>query len=566
MKVVTAAEMRVMEQGADAAGLSFAAMMENAGRAVAEEIKRRWDVAGRGVLVLVGPGNNGGDGLVVARHLHDAGATVALYLLRPRPADDPNWHLCQEHGLPATLTEDDAEFATLRRHLAESAIIVDALLGTGAARHIEGTLRALLEQVSSHKSPAASLKPQPASCLLPPASCFLPPASCPVSPAPIVVAVDLPTGLNSDTGAADPAILPADLTVTFACPKQGHFLFPGAACVGELVIADIGIPPTLAADVPIELTTPAEARGLLPPRPLDAHKGTFGKALVVAGSENYTGAAYLAAAAATRVGAGLVTLACARSLHPIWASKLAEVTFFPLPEAAPGHLGPEALEPLLTTLPAYDALLLGPGLGQHPGTVELVGQLVNRLRSSTPPTAPKSEIRNPKSAMSVVLDADALNALARTPGWAEGLPPGRVILTPHPGEMGRLLGRNIAAVEAQRLETAQEAARAWQQVVILKGAYSLIAGPDGRMAINPFANPALATAGTGDVLAGALVGLLAQGLAPFDAARLGTYLHGLAGELASEEIGEAGVVAGDLLPRLPTAMRRLRADAVSRFG
>ncbi len=191
--------------------------------------------------------------------------------------------------------------------------------------------------------------------------------------------------------------------------------------------------------------------------------------------------------------------------------------------------------------------------------------MVNRFRSSTQTATKKSEIRNPKSAMPVVLDADALNALARTPGWAEGLPPGRVILTPHPGEMGRLLGRSIAAVEAQRLETAQEAARAWQQVVILKGAYSLIAGPDGRVAINPFANPALATAGTGDVRAGTLVGLLAQGLAPFDAARLGASLHGLAGELASEEIGEAGVVAGDLLPRLPTAMRRLRADAVSRF-
>jgi hydroxyethylthiazole kinase-like uncharacterized protein yjeF len=525
MKVVTAAEMRVMEQGADAAGLSFAAMMENAGRAIAEEIKRRWPVASRGVLVLVGPGNNGGDGLVVARHLHDAGAKVVLYLLRPRPADDLNWRLCQERGLPTAIAEDDADFAALRYQLDNSAIIVDALLGTGTARPIEGTLQKLLEIVKS----VLPLSPSP---------------RLPRPSAPVVVAVDLPTGLNCDTGAAGPAILPTDLTVTFACPKRGHFLFPGAAFVGELVIADIGIPPTLAVDVPVELTTPAEARALLPPRPLDAHKGTFGKALVVAGSENYTGAAYLAAAAATRVGAGLVTLACARSLHPIWASKLVEVTFLPLAEAMSGHLGPEALEPLCAALPVYDALLLGPGLGQHPSTVELVTQLVNHFRSTM--------------ACPLVLDADALNALARTPGWAAGLPPGRVILTPHPGEMGRLLGRSIAEVEAQRVETAQEAARAWQQVVILKGAYSLIAGPDGRVSINPFANPALATAGTGDVLAGALVGLLAQGLAPFDAARLGAYLHGLAGELASEEIGEAGLVAGDLLPRLPTAMRRLR--------
>jgi NAD(P)H-hydrate epimerase len=559
MKVVTAAEMRAMEQGGTA-GLSFAAMMENAGRAVAEEIERRWAVAGQSVLVLVGPGNNGGDGLVTARHLHDAGAIVNIYLLRPRPADDPNWRLCQERGLPTTLAEDDTAFATLRRHLANAAIIVDALLGTGAARPIEGTLQKLLEVVKSILP--LSLSPR-----------------LPLSPAPIVVAVDLPTGLNGDSGAADPAILPADLTVTFACPKRGHFLFPGAKYVGELVIADIGIPPALAADVPLALTTPAEARGLLPPRPLDAHKGTFGKALVVAGSENYTGAAYLAAAAASRVGTGLVTLACARSLHPIWASKLVEAIFLPLPEAAPGHLGPEALETLLATLPTYDALLLGPGLGQHPGTVELVVQIVKRFRSSTPAATKKSAIRNPgrarppasgQSAIPLVLDADALNALARTPGWAAGLPPGRVILTPHPGEMGRLLGRSIAAVETQRIETAQEAARAWQQVVILKGAYSLIAGPDGRVAINPFANPALATAGTGDVLAGALVGLLAQGLAPFDAARLGAYLHGLAGELASEEIGEAGVVAGDLLPRLPAAMRRLRltssADGLRRSG
>ncbi|MBL7183058.1 MAG: NAD(P)H-hydrate dehydratase [Anaerolineae bacterium] len=569
MKVLTTEEMRRIEREADAGGLSYATMMENAGRAIAESCPpfippnfggERGGATDRQILVLVGPGNNGGDGLVAGRYLHDAGAYVTFYIWKRRIEDDENFRLAAERDISTLWAEEDDAFAILRRLLGESDVIVDALLGTGVSRPIEGSLKEILTVVGEELRRRRESKGEE--------SLFSPslPSFAALPSLPVLVAVDVPTGLNCDTGAIDPAAVPADLTVTFGFPKRGQFLFPGAEYVGQLIVADIEIPPHLADDVQVELATPEMVRELLPPRPLKAHKGTFGKALVVAGSVNYTGAAYLASAAATRVGTGLVTLALAESIHPILASKLSEVTFLLLPQTL-GVLVPDAIKVLGERIQDYDALLLGPGLGHEKETVQFVQQLLNvepgkrdRIGFLASEEAKAGKLSLPP----LVIDADGLNALADTPHWWEQLKgpvlssvEGPSVLTPHPGEMSRLTGLTVREIEANRLGVARQMAEKWRQVVILKGAYTVIADPGGRVVINPFANPGLATAGSGDVLGGAIVGFLAQGLAPFDAALVGTYLHGLAGELVRKELGGTGMVAGDLLPMLPKVIKLL---------
>jgi NAD(P)H-hydrate epimerase len=555
MKVVTTGEMRRIEKAADAGGLSFATMMENAGRAVAEACQRDQRIGpGEGrILVLVGPGNNGGDGLVAARHLHDAGAQVKLYIGKRRLEGDDHYVLTQERSIATTRAEDDPNLESLRRLLREADVIVDALLGTGVSKPIEGPLKDVLEttreEVEKRRKEEKGKEP-----LVSPSS----PSSPALPSSPLVVAVDVPSGLNCDNGAVDPVTIPADLTVTFGFPKVGQFLFPGAEYLGELLVADIDIPPSLAEDVPVESASPQMVSELLPKRPLGAHKGTFGKALVVAGSVNYTGAAYLASAAATRVGAGLVTLALAENLHPILASKLGEVTFLLLPHDT-GALVPGAMKILSERVPDYDALLLGPGLGRDDKTVEFVQRFLSgqwRSRSSRVGflVAGEEEAEGGREVLpQSVIDADGLNALADRPNWWKYLG-GPNVLTPHPGEMARLVGCGVDEVEADRIGAAREMAERWKQVVTLKGAHTIVAAPDGQTVIIPFANPGLATAGSGDVLAGAIVGFLAQGLSPFAAAVAGAYLHGLAGDLVRGEMGAAGMVAGDLLPMLPQAI------------
>jgi hydroxyethylthiazole kinase-like uncharacterized protein yjeF len=498
---------------------------------------------------------------VAARYLHQAGATVSVYSARPNTNKDENWKLAQSAGVPIHRSEEDEGCALLRRLAGQADWIVDALLGTGVSRPITGSIQEILavvrEQVErreAHKPDAFTYTARTPSAMA--TSGFKVPSEARAK----VLALDVPSGLNCNTGAIDGAALMADVTITLAFPKVGQFLFPGASYGGELVIADIGIAAELAGDIPLEVGTPQRVQSLLPKRPQDSHKGTFGKVMVVGGSANYTGAPYLAASAAMRVGAGLVTLAIAELLHPILAAKLTEATYLVLPHEM-GALVPEAVKVLQERLPGYDALLLGPGLGREEKTVEFVARLLGLpqaekkarlgfVGSSTQDEEQESHLPP------VVIDADALNALADLEGWPKSLRQ-KAILTPHPGEMSRLMGIPVAEVEANRLTLALRAAQEWDVVVVLKGAYSIIAAPDGRAFINPFATPALATAGTGDVLAGAVAGLLAQGLAPFEAAVAGAYLHGLAGQMVSEEIGVAGVVAGDLLARLPRGIAAL---------
>ncbi|GIK39599.1 MAG: bifunctional ADP-dependent (S)-NAD(P)H-hydrate dehydratase/NAD(P)H-hydrate epimerase [Chloroflexota bacterium] len=553
MYIVTTQQMQAAEKAADAAGLSYEQMMENAGHAVAEAIAAHFDISGVRVLVLVGPGNNGGDGLVVARYLAQMGATVTVYVWQRRTDGDKNWALLDAAGVEKVMSSDSDSQAHLAHLLAESGVIVDALLGTGVSRPIEGSLAQLLDQV---KTVVAERRGLEEGTLVEPAR--------PISDSefgPAVVAVDVPSGLNSDTGAVDPHTLTADLTVTLAAAKRGHILLSGPEVTGQLLVGDIGLTDEhYPEDVTLQMATPAKVAALLPPRPASAHKGTFGTALLVAGSMSYTGAAILAGQAATRSGAGLVTLAPPQVIHPIVASRLAEATYIPLPHAE-GAIAPEATRLLFSKLDGIDALLIGPGLSQAAPTVAFLKEFLSG-KAGLPQRAvgfrqPEAETSSPDKSPSIpplIVDADALNILAGLEKWWQLLPPD-CILTPHPGEMARLMGSTIKDVQARRLEIAGEMAQRWQQVVLLKGAHTVVAAPDGRMMVLPFANPALAKAGSGDVLAGVIVGLRAQGLGAFEAAVAGAYLHGLAGELARENLGVTGVIAGDLVGYLPLALR-----------
>ena len=514
---MTIDEMREIERGCAKQGLPTEVLMENAGLAIAQRVKG-WlgSVAGQQILVLVGPGNNGGDGLVAARHLYDWGARVNVYLCSPRRRDDPNYHIVKERGIPTSIASEDKHLAELDSTLSSSDVVIDALFGTGKLHPLEGVIREVLTRVRRGKEAQPGLK---------------------------VVALDLPSGLDADTGAADPSCLAADLTITLGYPKIGLFSFPGRDLVGELVVADIGIPANLGEGIATELITEDFVRAMLPQRPQSAHKGTFGRVLVCAGSLHYIGAAYLACEGAMRVGAGLVTLAVAQSLQPILATKLTEVTYAPLPEAEPGFIDAEASKVLHERLADYDVLLMGCGLSQHPSVMEFI---VDSLLGMPPSLSP-----------ALVLDADVLNTLAQTPQWWQRLGQD-AILTPHPGEMARLSGLSVEEIGRERLRVAREEAALWHKTVVLKGAHTVVASPDGAAKISAVANPGLASAGTGDVLSGAIAGLLAQGLPYPAAAACGVYLHGLAGEMVRAELGDAGMVASDLLPALPRAIKKIK--------
>ncbi|MCL4467094.1 MAG: NAD(P)H-hydrate dehydratase [Chloroflexi bacterium] len=535
--IVTAQQMRECEQRSAQLGVPPDVLMDHAGSSVANVAAGLLEKRPGGVLVLAGPGNNGGDGLVAARYLRESGLPVVCYVWH-RPTDsDRVGEAALAAGVSLVRAETDPERSRLRGLLRSAALIVDALLGTGLSRPLSDELRALLTVVAAER------------------------------PGRALLAVDVPTGLNSDTGQVDEATLAADVTVTLGHVKAGLLSPPGARYAGRLVVGDIGLPPGCECPGLAEYLEAATVSALLPARSRLSHKGTFGKALVVAGSTRYVGAAALACQAAYRAGAGLVTLACGRSLQPVLAGKLTETTFLPLPEESPGALGAGALPELLTALPDYDALLVGPGLGGDPATVGFVHRLVGEIASRA----------QMGLALPLVLDADALNALAKLPGWWTGLGAGAVV-TPHPGEMARLLGTGMAEVEKYRLEMARRAAATWGVVVVLKGAYTVISPPSGRPAVSPFATPALATAGSGDVLAGTLLGLAAQGLSTrgsgllsgaatvwtFEAAKAAVYVHGRAGEMLEAEVGLSGGVAGDLLPLLPRAQRELREASCAR--
>ena len=554
IKVISVAQSRYLEEKANEAGLPYAQMMESAGRGAAQAIQHRLGASGKRIVALIGPGNNGGDGLVAAHHLHEMTARVTCYIWKRNVQGDDNLQRVQADDIPVIWAEDDADLAVLRGLLLDADVIVDALLGVGVSRPIGGMLGDILavtrQALLDRRSAAGLVESVP---------------SPPADPPPLVVAVDCPTGLNCDSGALDPAALPADLTVTFAYPKVGLLRPPGGGAVGEIVVADIGVPPELATGIPLEMVTGDCVHAWLPERPAAAHKGTFGRALIVAGSVNYVGAAALSGAGAVRVGAGLVTIALPSAIQMAVAANLTEATYLLLPHDM-GVIASGAVQVLQDRLPEYDSLLLGPGLTQEKETVAFVHAFLGLERAGGKGqigfvTSKEAERSLRPDLPALVIDADGLNALAKAREWWTALPPD-TILTPHPGEMARLMGgqATIRDIQADREGMSLEMAQKWQAVVVLKGAFTVVASPDGRLMVLPFANPGLATAGSGDVLAGAIAGLRAQGMAAFEAAVAGAYLHGLAGELARAELGDMGMAAGDLPPRLPPALRRIRGE------
>jgi NAD(P)H-hydrate epimerase len=536
LKILTVEQMKAVEAAADRQGISYAEMMENAGRAVAQAIVARvGEVKERKITVLAGPGNNGGDGLVAGRYLAEAGATVSIYLSKMRDESDETFSKARAAGLFIVDGENDQRWRVLKNLMHGAEVVVDALLGTGASLPVKGGIQQILTQAKRVFDERPSM--------------------------PLVVAVDCPSGIDTDTGEVDPATLAADLTVTLAAAKRGQLLFPAADHTGELRVADIGIPADLPelADSKLELVSRESVAVLLPARPRNAHKGTFGRAIVVAGSVNYTGAAYFAAAAAYRAGAGLVTLAVPMPIYPAIAAQLPEATWIMLPHEM-GVIASGAADVLAEELPNAQSLVVGPGFGQEKVTRDFLRRFLRAednkkgrigFYQQSAPEATKSEA--PKLPP-MVLDADGLRLAAEIDGWS-ALLPADTILTPHPGEMAALTGLDKDAIQADRAGVAQKYAAEWGHVVVLKGAFTVVAAPDGRTAVLPFATPALARAGTGDVLAGAIAGLLAQGLASYDAAIAGGYLHGRAGELAAERVGTTvSVIAGDVLAALPAAI------------
>ena len=536
IKVASVREIRAIEAAADRSVMSYAQMMVKAGVDASACLRSRVDIGPETrILLLIGKGNNGGDGLVMAQDLaRNTAADIRLYLLEARDISDNPPQGSAHKDLPTVTHQEDHDRRRLAQWARESDIIVDALFGIGARLPLGGDAVEILrcvrgcletraeEQRAGAVSPTRPELPKRAS-------------------RPLVFAIDCPSGVDCDNGSADPSALAADVTMTFISAKPGLFVFPAAALAGELVVSPIGLPPDLPALGRLSATVVdgALAASLLPRRRLDGHKGTFGKVMLAVGSANYIGAAALAGEAACRSGAGLVTIATTRRNIDIVAGQLREPTWLPLADAQ-GAIDESASERLAEAARGYQATLIGCGLGLHDSTRAFVRRLLQA--AALPP---------------LIIDADALNALSEVPEWWRALPDDTII-TPHSGEMARLTGLPMQEIQADRWRVARHYAEAWSLVLALKGAHTLVAAPDGRVSVIPFKTDALATAGTGDVLAGLIAGLRAQGASAYDSARLGAYVHGLAGVIASEHVKSSrSVIAGDLLDALGRAFDRI---------
>jgi len=516
MYAVTSAEMQTLDRlTIDEFGLPGRLLMENAGREATRVFLAHFaDRAQQGVGVIAGRGNNGGDGYVIARCLAHKGFPVRVYLLstvdRIQGDAAVNLNLLAAAGVPLIEAPDEAAFSRCQPGMREAAVWVDAIFGTGLHSEVRGVFRQAIEFINQLNRP--------------------------------VLAVDIPSGLDADTGQPCGACIRASATATFAYPKVGQLVFPGVDVTGRLEVVDIGIPPAIAdrARPRQHLLSADMVRGYVGQRPADAHKGRTGHLLVVAGSPGKTGAAAMTAASALRIGAGLVTLGTAASLHAVMETLTLEVMTTSLPESAPGILGPAAKDAILELAQGKACLALGPGLGPAPETGAWVGALV---RSSPIP---------------MVIDADGLNYFAGATEALRNLPVATV-LTPHPGEMARLLGTTASAVQRDRVACARDLAVGLNLHVVLKGARTLIAHPDGTVWINPTGNSGMASGGMGDVLTGALAGLIAQGLRPELAARAAVYLHGAAADHLARSVGPWGYLASEVMNALPAQIAALIA-------
>ena len=504
--VTTAEEMRALDHATiEGLGLPGVVLMEHAGFGILLHMEDYFgNLAGSNILVVCGKGNNGGDGFVVARWAMSRGAQVEVVLLAQleQLKGDALVNATVFHRLyPQRVHSLDERTEVLEGMLTWADIVVDGILGTGLSSAARGLAARSIELINESEKP--------------------------------VVAIDIPSGLSADTGWIPGPSIDADLTVTFGLPKIAHYVFPAAELVGDLRVVDIGIPPRFVkeADIRVKVSEEADLSALFLLRPLNVHKGRYGHLLGIAGSPGKTGAGVMTAQAALRVGTGLVTMGVPASLNPIFESSLLEAMTLPLSDEK-GCLAGSALEEIEAVLEGKSAVAVGPGLGTRPSTMELVRELVQKVD------------------LPMVIDADGVNAL----GGHLDLLRGRrapVILTPHPGEMARLVGTSPGQIQERRLETARDFAKEYGVILVLKGAGTVSALPDGTIFVNPTGNPGMASGGSGDVLTGIIGGLLAQGVDPAEAAWSGVYLHGLAGDRAAETVGEASLLAGDMIDVLP---------------
>ncbi|MBN1543683.1 NAD(P)H-hydrate dehydratase [candidate division KSB1 bacterium] len=506
--VTNAKEMAEMDRLAiDFYGMPGIALMENAGRGTAAIILEMFSAASGKIAIFCGPGNNGGDGFVIARHLLNAGLEVCTYLVaKPEKISGDariNLDILQKMGHSVQTIAATTDLPAQRPDL-----VIDALLGTGVRGALRGLFASTVEHINRWDT--------------------------------AVLAVDLPTGIDADSGVAAGPAVRADVTATMALKKRGLLFSPGSDFAGEVVVVDIGMPTSV-----MEIQSPAvweldesTIRSLLPHRSRDAHKNRCGTVAVIAGSVGFSGAAILASEAVLRSGAGLVYLCTPQSLNTIFETRLTEVITCPVDDAEQGFLHSSCFPEIRAQVEKQNAVALGPGLGQNAETGELVTQLFFSL------------------SLPMVVDADGLNLAARHLRALIGYA-GEMILTPHPGEFSRLIDKPVDEFLPARIDVVRRTAMEWKKTVVLKGGPTVIGAPDGRIFINPTGNPGMATAGSGDVLTGLLAGLLAQGLSAPDAACAGVYIHGLAGDIAAENKSEWGMIAGDILAAIPDSYKRL---------
>jgi hydroxyethylthiazole kinase-like uncharacterized protein yjeF len=513
MRLITGSEMKKIDAWAEGERIIPALLlMENAGRSVAQAVQElSQKKAGGNYVFLVGKGNNGGDALVAARHLYQQGADIKLFLLNKpegfRGVVRENWSFIERLGLKWHYLNDDNSFYLFKLCLNNCDMLIDGILGTGLRGNLQGNVLRAIETLNA--------------------------SGCPT------LAIDVPSGADADNGRVEQLCVRADYTVTFAWPKRGLVLYPAKKYVGRMIVADISLPQDGLALLEREeyYVDSVLAREFLPQRDLEGHKNTFGHVLVIAGSRGMTGAASLACKGVLRSGAGMVTACLPESLADLFDLSFPEVITRGVAETRERTLSFEAWTEIESYLKGKKAVVIGPGLG----TGENIKNIVQNVLLTDVP---------------VVIDADGLNVLA---GEVEVFKTAEapLILTPHPGEMARLLGTEVAVVEENRVEAAFQAATNFNAIVVLKGAVTVTAIPEGLIFINSTGSPALATAGSGDVLAGVIGGLLAQGLDPAQAAVLGVFLHGLAGDMLAESKGMRGLLAGEIADFIPLACSKL---------
>lgn len=523
MKLVCNSQMQEIENLSFKNNSSSALLMDNAGKSIAEVVKNIIEThnINTKILILVGPGNNGGDGLIAGTILFTEGYDISIYVCSPRNNQDNLLSKCIEKNIPVTSIESSNFMSKLISDLSNCDLILDAILGINANRPIVDPITKVFELIEYEHTNRLSKYDSNMS-------------------QPFVISIDIPSGMNSDNGTIYSHAVRADLTITLGFPKIGMFTENGLSHTGKIINLPIGLS-KYGEHLSTEVIETEWIRSELPTREINSHKGDSGKVLVWAGSRKYIGAAYLSCMAAMRTGSGYVTLITTPKLQEILASKMTEPIYHLIPENLDGNLSYNTSYSNVTSLKSNDVTLLGPGIDQN---TESRRFLMNMLEySKTVETQ-------------LVIDADGLNILSQAENWQSSFHK-PAILTPHPGEMARLMKTSIETVQSNRIYHARTAAVDWGHYIVLKGACTIIADPEGNCRIIPFANPVLASSGTGDVLAGMIASFAAKMNSPFNAATIGAYIHAVVGEIMSERIGKIGSLAGDMLPLIPSAIMKL---------